>query len=266
MRRDLAAQALRDHRRGLIGWSVGVAVYAVMLCAIWPTIRDSPTLLAALKDYPEALQDVFGGDVAGFATAAGYLNAELFSMMIPLFLAVFAIGFAAGTTGGDEERGLLDLVLSHPVPRGRVVAEKVAALVVGVVTITALTAVAMVVAGAVVDLGIPVGNIVAACAGAGLVGLVTGSFALCIGLAHGTRGTAVGAASVVLGLAYLLQILSGFVDGFRPLRWVSPLYVADSTVPLATGWPVGRYLALSAVSAVLVAVGTAAFTRRDLRG
>ena len=266
MRRDLTAQALRDHRRGIVGWSIGVAVYAVMICAIWPTIRDSPSLLAAMKDYPEALKEVFGGDAAGFATAAGYLNAELFSMMVPLFLAVFAIGFAAGTTGGDEERGLLDLVLSHPVPRGRVVAEKVAALTVGVVAISGVTAVAMIVAGAVVDLGIPAGNVVAACAGAGLVGLVAGSFALSVGLAHGTRGTAIGAASVVLGLAYLLQILSGFVDGFRPFRWVSPLYVADSTAPLATGWPVGRYLALLVVSGVLVALGAAAFTRRDLRG
>lgn len=266
MRRDLVTQALRDHRRGIVGWSIGVAVYAVMICVIWPTIRDSPSLLAAMEDYPEALKDVFGGDVAGFATAAGYLNAELFAMMVPLFLAVFAIGFAAGTTGGDEERGLLDLVLSHPVRRVRVVVEKVLALTVGLLVVTGVTAVALGVTGAVVDLGIPVGNIVAACAGSGLVGLVAGSFALCVGLAHGTRGTAIGAASVAVGLAYLLQILSGFVDGFRPFRWVSPLYVADATAPLATGWPVARYLALLAVSAVLVAVGAVVFTRRDLRG
>lgn len=266
MRRDVTAQALRDHRRGIVGWSIGAAVYAVMICAIWPTIRDSPSLLAAMQDYPEALEEVFGGDVAGFATAAGYLNAELFSLMIPLFLAVFAIGFAAATTGGDEERGLLDLVLSHPVARRRVVAEKVAALIAGVVLIAGVIAVAMAVAGAVVDLGIPVGHVVAACAGSALVGLVTGAFTLCVGLARGTRGAAIGAASVVLGLAYLLQILSGFVDGFRPLRWVSPLYVADATVPLATGWPVVRYLALLGVAAALVALGTVLFTRRDLRG
>lgn len=266
MRCDLAAQALRDHRRGIVGWSVGVAVYAVMICAIWPTVRDSPSLLAAMRDYPEALKEVFGGDAAGFATAAGFLNAELFSMMVPLFLAVFAIGFAAGTTGGDEERGLVDLVLSHPVRRTRVVVEKVGALVVGLVVVTGVTAVALGVAGAMVDLGVPVGNVVAACAGAGLVGLVAGAFALCVGLAHGTRGAAIGAASVVLGLAYLLQILSGFVDGFHPFRWASPLYVADATVPLANGWPVARFLALVAVSALLVAVGAGRFVRRDLRG
>ena len=266
MRADVAAQALRDHRRGIVGWSVAVAVYAVMICVIWPTIRDSPSLLGAMKDYPDALKEVFGGDAAGFATAAGYLNAELFSLMIPLFFAVFAIGFAAATTGGDEERGLLALVLSSPVRRRRLVAEKVGALVVGLVVTTAVMAVAMVVAGAVVDLGIGVSNLLAACVGAGLVGLVAGSVALLVGLAHGTRGAAIAAASTVLGVTYLLQILSGFVDGFRPFRWVSPLYVADSTAPLATGWPVGRYLALLVVSGVLVALGAAAFTRRDLRG
>ena len=266
MRADLATRALVEHRRGLIGWSIGVAVYGVMMCAIWPTIRDSPALLAALKDYPEAIKEVFGGEAAGFATAAGYLNAELFSMIIPLFFAVFAIGFAASTTGGEEERGLLDLVLAHPVRRSRVVSEKVAALVVGLVVVTVVLAVAMVVAGSLAGLGIPVGDVVAACVGAGLVGLVAGSFALLVGLVRGTRAAAIGAASIVLGLTYLLQILSGFVDGFRPFRWTSPLYVANSTAPLATGWPVERFLALLVVSVVLVGAGAYGFVRRDLRG
>ena len=264
MRADLGAQALRDHRRGVVGWSIGVAVYAVMICAIWPTIRNSPSLLAAMKDYPDALKEVFGG--RSFTTAAGYLNAELFSMMIPLFFAVFAIGFAASTTGGEEERGLLDLVLSHPVPRVRLVVEKAAALVVGLVVMVGVMALAMAVAGAVVDLGIGVNEIVAACVGAGLVGLVAGSFALLVGLAHGTRAAAIAGASVVLGLTYLLQILSGFVDAFRPFRWLSPLYVADSTAPLATGWPAQRYLPLLVVSGVLIVLGAVAFERRDLRG
>src|ERR687886_1437932 len=108
-----------------------------MIVAVWPSIRASRRLTEALQDYPRALKQFFGGSASyNFSTPAGYLNAQLFSLMVPLLLGIFAIGFGASTLAGEEEQGLLDLVLVHPVTRRRVVLEKGASLVAGVSALT----------------------------------------------------------------------------------------------------------------------------------
>jgi len=47
-----------------------------------------------------------------------------------LLLLVFGIGFGANTIAGEEEKGTLGFLLTNPVPRWRVVADKFAVLVV----------------------------------------------------------------------------------------------------------------------------------------
>ncbi len=54
----------------------------------------------------------------------GYLDAELFSFMLPLFVLVLAIGSGARAFAGEEDAGRLELVLSYPVRRSRAVLAK----------------------------------------------------------------------------------------------------------------------------------------------
>jgi len=265
VRADLATRTLADHRRSLIAWAVGIGLYVALIVVVWPSIRDSTQLSKAFTDYPDTLKELFGGNASfDFATSAGYLNAELFSLMYPLFLTVFAIAFGASTLAGEEERGLLDLVLSHPVRRDRLVTEKAVAMVVALAVLAVATGTTMLVVGAVVDLGASTSRVVAAVVGSALVALVAGAVALLVGAWRGHRAAAIGAAAVIFGAGYLVQVLSALVDAFDPLRWLSPMYLANGTMPIRTGWPWARYGVLVVVAVLLVAAARAVFTRRDI--
>ena len=77
------------------------------------------------------LNDIF----RGFHTikgGAGFLNAEMFSMMVPLVLIAVACSGAAAATAGEEDRGTADLLLSMPLSRGRVIFAKALAMVIAV--------------------------------------------------------------------------------------------------------------------------------------
>jgi ABC-2 type transport system permease protein len=265
VRADLATRTLADHRRSLIAWVVGIGVYAALIVVVWPSIRDSAQLSKAFTDYPDTLKELFGGEASfDFATSAGYLNAELFSLMYPLFLTVFAIAFGASTLAGEEERGLLDLVLAYPVRRDRLITEKALAMVAALVGLAMVTGLTMLVVGAAVDLGASASRLAAAVVGSALVALVAGAVALLVGAWRGRRAAAIGVAAAVFGAGYLLQVLSALVDSLEPLRWLSPMYVANGTMPIRTGWPWARYGVLVAVAVLLVAVARAVFSRRDL--
>ncbi|MFM8305162.1 MAG: ABC transporter permease subunit [Actinomycetota bacterium] len=265
MRADIATRTLADHRRSLVAWVLGIGLYVALIVAVWPSIRDSAQLSKAFADYPDALKQLFGGDTSfDFGTSAGYLNAELFSLMYPLLLAVFAIAFGASTLAGEEERGVLDLVLAYPVRRQRLVTEKAAALVVALVGLGVASTATMLLVGVAVDLGISVGNLLAAAAGGTLVALVTGALALLVGAWSGHRAAAIGVAAAVFGAAYLVQVLGAFVGAFESLRWLSPMYLANGTMPIRAGWPWARFGVLLFVTALLFAAARAVFARRDI--
>jgi len=264
---DVLTRAVRDHRRSLVAWAVGIGLYVMLIVAVWPSIRDSGQLKTAFEDYPDALKEFFGGEASfDFATAAGFLNAELFSLMLPLLLSVLAIGFGASILAGEEERGLLDLVLSYPVPRARLVWEKGASLVVGLGVMAAMTAATLLGVGAIVDVDVRASNLVAAITGSVLVAGAMGFVALAVGAWRGSRAAAIGVAAAVFGASYLLQVLAGFVDALQPTRWVSATYLANGSMPVRNGWPVVEFCVLAMISAVLLVVARWGFDRRDLAG
>jgi ABC-2 type transport system permease protein len=54
---------------------------------------------------------------------------------MPLILGIFIASISSGLLAGDEEKGTLDLVLSHPISRGRLFAGRVGAFVSAILSI-----------------------------------------------------------------------------------------------------------------------------------
>lgn len=117
MAAELLRRALLGHARALAAWCVGVVAYIALVSAIFPSIEGSAEFDELLESYPEALRELFGLEAGGITTGAGYLDAELFSLMLPLLVLVLAIGSGARAWAGEEDAGRLELVPSYPVRR-----------------------------------------------------------------------------------------------------------------------------------------------------
>jgi ABC-2 type transport system permease protein len=248
-----------------MSWGLGIATYVGLIVAFWPSIRGSSEISKAIENYPDAMKEFFGGAAAfDYTRPGGFLNTQLFSLLLPLLIGAFAIGFGASTVAGEQQTGQLDLVLALPVTRARIVREKAIAVTTGVMFLTLTSAAVILGVGALVDLDITVSYVAAACMGAGLVALVHGLLALAIGAASGNRALALGLSSGAFVAGYLIQALSGLVDAMKPLRALSPLYHANGTLPINTGFPIWHHLLLAGVCAVLGGVAVAVFERRDV--
>jgi ABC-2 type transport system permease protein len=260
----IAERALRDRRRGVVGWSIGIALYVGLMTIFYPTVHDS-AMQRAIRSYPKEIQAFFGGTRSfDFSTGAGYLNVELFSLVVPALLVIVAVGYGASALAGELEAGTLDLLLANPVTRGRVVLEKVAGLAVIVVTLAAVVVGSILLVGEFVDLNVPIDRVVIAALGASLLAFLIGVIAMVVGVATGRRSVAIGAAAVVFVGGYLIVGLASFVSWLEPLQVVSPLYHANGTNPLLNGLPVANYLVLFVACAVSVVVTVVVFDRRDL--
>jgi ABC-type Na+ transport system ATPase subunit NatA len=124
---ELLRRAVGDRARTLGGWLIGIAAYIALIVAVFPSIHGSKQFDDLLKQYPDVLKSFLGiGDTLSITSGPGFVETELFSLMLPLLALVLAIGVGAATIAGEEEQGLLELVVSAPVSRRVVIGSKAA--------------------------------------------------------------------------------------------------------------------------------------------
>lgn len=257
------AKAVRDQRRALTWWAIGFVGTVLMYAAFWPNVRDNAgTFDEYIRNMPEAIRNLIGG--LDFGTPEGYLQSELFSFMGPILLLVYAIGAGARAIAGEEEDGTLDLLLSTPIRRRRVLLDKSASMIAGTLILAALTWASIVVFGAPFDLTLDAEGLAAACANLFLLAVAFGSIAIMVGAATGSKGLAIGAPAGVALATFLLKTFAPSVEALEPFKILSPFHFYIDHDPLHTGFNGGDLLVLAAISAVSLAVALVAFERRDL--
>jgi ABC-2 type transport system permease protein len=257
------AKTLRDHWKGILGWGLGLAAITALEVAIYPSIRERADEMNKLvANYPEAFKAMFGLD--DFTSGAGFMQAELFSLLVPLALIALAVSFGAGATAGEEERKTVDLLLAAPVTRGRVVVEKFLALVTGTVLVGLALVAALWAGSAVQDMSIGVDRLVAATASAVLLGLCFGGVALAVGCATGRRAWAAAAAAGLAIAGFLVNSLSSMAEGLERWRPLTLFYQYASNDPLRNGLDLGDAAVMLAVATVRGLAALIAFQRRDL--
>jgi ABC-2 type transport system permease protein len=185
-------KTLRDGLRALLWWGVSLAGLALMVAFFYPSVRDTPALNAFVKQAPEALIRAFAGEMADLTSPAGYLNSQLFYMVAPLLLLIYAIGSGSAAIAGEEERGTLEMLLSNPVPRWRVVAEKAAATVISTVALGLTIWLGLALGMVYVDMGISLLRMAEATLSGVLLAVAFGMLALAVGCMRGERGLSVG--------------------------------------------------------------------------
>jgi ABC-2 type transport system permease protein len=260
-RPNILLHDLREGRRGLIGWSIGIVATVGVMGAFWPSMRDMADIAQFLEAYPEEMRELFNIDA--MTSGSGFLNVELFSIMLPIIFIVFGITGGARLLGGEEETGTMEVLASVGVSRSRILAEKLGVLVLGVGTLWVVTAVSTVLTSALFDMGVPTGEAVASSLAMALLGLEFGAIALAAAALTGTRGRSAAIGSVLAVGAYLFYIAGAFVDWLDDWRILSPFEQAIGEGPLGYGlrWPL---LALVAVAVAAVAIALPVFDRRDV--
>jgi ABC-2 type transport system permease protein len=261
--RNVFTKTIRDLRWPTFWVSLGCGVMTAYFAVLFPTYSKIVDMESLLEKMGPAAQ-LLGASVGDANSLVGFLHIELFSMILPAALVAFAAGEASGFTAGEESRGTIDILLSYPVSRRRVVLEKWLAVVLAcIVSVVVLWVFAI--AGAAISASpLPPGPLAAALVMLVLLGLAFGDIALAISAFGGNRGAAIGVTVALMVAMYLIDALSSIVNGLGAIRPLSLFryYMGDD--PLRNGLNLGDAAVLAAVAAVFLALAVVAFERRDL--
>lgn len=259
---ELVGRGVHALRRSTFWWAVGVVVFVVLNAAFWPSLEGSDAL-QGFEDMGDLL-DAFGA--GNLASPAGYLDGQVFALMLPLLLSGMAVAGCSSITAGDEDAGRLELLHALPVGRRAVWLSRWAASLLVLAATTALVAAVITVCLPVFSLdGVAAESVVAATAGCGLLAAFHAAVAFAAGGAGASRGRAIGVAVLVLVAGYMMNFLLPLADAVAGARQWSPWYWAIGEQPVSDGLHAGRLLLLAAFTIALVWVGASAVTRRDIR-
>jgi ABC-2 type transport system permease protein len=237
-------------------WTLGIAGFAGwMVVVVEQTEAKLTSIYASSPFLKDLITRVGGGDLV---TNATILSA--FFALLPLLLMAFAVT-QANRWSADEEDGRLELVLSTPQPRLRVLLGRFAALTTATVIIAVLTLAVTAAASVATGLKLDGGNLAAATLSTIPLGLLVAAIGY---LLSGWLRTAVDT-----GLLSFLLVIWFFISYIGPgLNWpdatlrLSAFYYYGT--PLLHGLPLLDTLGVLAVGIVALALASVRFVRKDI--
>ena len=237
-------------------WTVGIAGFAGWMVVVVQQLEAKlATIYSSSPAFGSLLKNLGGGN-ADFN--ASFLSAMF--LLLPLLLMAFVVT-QVNRWSADEEQGRLDLVLSTPQSRLRVLLGRFAALATATVAICVVTLATSAVAAAAVSVNLDAGNLVAAMLGMVPLGLLVAAIGY---LAAGWLRTAAdtGLVSFVLVIWFFISFIGPELKLPDATLRLSAFYYYGT--PLMHGLQLANVVGLIVVGAIALAIGSLRFIRKDI--
>lgn len=256
-------KAAADLRWTTLWYIVGSAAYGLIMVAFYPTVeKNAADFQAMIERYPEALKKAFG--ISDFATLSGFLGGEFLNLIWPMIAAAFAVMAGSAVVAQEVERGTIELWLSVPCSRGRLLFAKLVALFTGATALVVSTVLLLALGAALLGKAFAVDHLAILGAVMLIFVIAVVSIAALLSVLFSARAPAAGiGAAIVIG-SYLASVIPLMSDRWRWLEHVSLFTPYKPQQALATGSV--SWLGLGLTAVVIIACTSAAlilFSRRD---
>ncbi len=262
MRTEIARLDLQNRRRSTLAYTVGMALYMLVIVALYPAFKHS-TGLDKLATGNATLAAVFG--VSGSLTSpAGWVDANAYTNLLPLILLMLTIGYGAGAIAGQDEDRTLGLLVVLPFSRRSILAQKIATMIAQALVLT-ITVTACIYIARAFEVTLNPWHVATASLAVLALGVDLGLIALALGAATHSRTGAIGITTALAAASYLLSSLAPVAHWLRPLRFASLFYWADGNHELSSGAGLASLAVLTGVAIAAAIAANAAFGHFDVR-
>jgi len=248
----------------ILGWGIGLAALGYLLFNIYDRFfLQNVDLQQIMGAFPEEVFAFFG-DTDNIFDLEGYLTLEFFSY-VPIILGIMAVSSAGSLIAKGEEEGTLEVILAQPVSRTAVFWSKLAALLVSLGLILAITWGGFALGYAnTSSFDVSYLSLVNPFISLFAILLVFLSLALMLSMILPSSGAAGLVAGFLLVASYFITSLARIDSNLEGVNRFSPMQYYQSGGAIS-GLDWNNLIILFAISAVFIALAWVLFERRDLR-
>ncbi|MFQ5933220.1 MAG: ABC transporter permease [Dehalococcoidia bacterium] len=265
---------IKVSRVALLGWSLFLGAYAVLVVYLYPSIDDATDLVEHLRELPlqvksaigldqETIEEAFPGGEFSFygALATQYL------IWWPVFVSIYAVLFGSGAITGDVERGIASILMAQPFRRYKLVMSKSLAFVSILLALGTISWGAVMATVVVMDIDVSIANVTVAHAVGLFLVLAVFSYSLLISSLFTRTRSALGVAALLTFVFYMLNFMSpsfgdiGWLENGSLFHFYQPL---DLLTDVAVNWAGIAVYGGIVLGSHLVSI--IVFQRRDIAG
>ena len=253
---------LRHNKTALLIWSAAIAFMLGISVLIYPEMAPQMSGMTDMFADMGSFTAAFGMDQINFGEFWGYFAIEC-GNVLGLGGAIFAALTGAAMLSKEQKDNTAEFLLTHPVSRTRVLANKLLALFAQIAMLNIAVMAVAAAAVSVIGESIKPKEFFLIFLGYMLMQLEIGCVTFAVSAFSRGRGIGAGI-GLALGL-YFVNILSNLMEELKPLKYLTPFAYADGAYIVAESSLNGGYILVgAAISTVALIVGIIHYTRKDI--
>lgn len=253
---------LRQSKLALIIWSAAISFMLGVCIIIYPEMSAQMGELSEMFSDMGSFSDAFGMDQLNFGEFMGYFAIEC-GNTLGLGSALFAAIVGAGALAKEEKDHTAEFLLTHPIPRTRIISEKLAACFAQVFILNASAAALSCLCIAAVGVEADAGGIALLFLSNLIMGLeiATITFGISAFLHRGEIGIGLGVAFAL----YFINIIANLTDDLEFLKFVTPFGYTEGGRIVSEGTLEIKYIIAGiAISAIGIVAAYLKYTKKDI--
>jgi ABC-2 type transport system permease protein len=257
--------AFTRFRGQILGWGLSLALLGAVVVGLFDMMQAREEQYTKLfASFPKEFMAFFNAsDMSTMFTPSGFINLEFFSYMT-IIIGIFAVMNGSGLLAGDEEGGVLDLILGYPISRRRLFFERLAAFIAAMMAVLVITWLGFVVIEPGTQMNVSPDRMGLPFISLFGVLMLFGCLALVLSMLLPSRRMAAMTSGILMVASFFITALAQLDSRLESLARLSPLnyYQGGLAIDgLNWGWMGG----LLGVSLLFVLVAWWRFERRDIR-
>ncbi|MBQ2062621.1 MAG: ABC transporter permease subunit [Oscillospiraceae bacterium] len=254
---------LKRDRVKLIVWAAAIASMLLISLVIYPQMTSQMGEMGDMFAQMGGFTQAFNMDKVNFGEFSGYFAVEC-GNVLGLGGAFFASLLGIAALAKEERERTAEFLLTHPVSRIYVVAQKLLAVIAQILILNVVVSLTAVAGSLIIGEKIDAKLFCQVFLGYLLMQLEIGC--VMFGLSAFLRGSGLGIALGVSFVLYFMNILANLTDDAAFLRYITPFSYADSTAIVSNGAIEVKYLIPGILYTVAgVAAAFLRYGKKDIR-
>ena len=254
---------LKQNRLSVIIWSAVIAFMLGVSIIIYPEMSSQIGDISQMFSDMGAFSDAFGMDQINFGEFMGYFGVECGNVLGlggPIFAAITAVSVLSK----EEKNKTAEFLLTHPISRGRIITEKLFAVIAQIIVLNVSVMAVSCIAALVIGENPEWGKMALIFLAYFLLDLEVAF--ICFGLSAFLRR---GGFAVSLGITmafYFMNILANITDEIKFLKYITPYGYTDSGYIIKNGALDFKYMWIGLLLAAAgIITAYTVYTKKDIK-
>jgi ABC-2 type transport system permease protein len=249
-------------RGSIIGWGSGLFLYGLLMASFFSSMQAMEDFTEMLENYPQEMLAFFPS-ISEIMTPQGYMDTYYFAYMT-LIIGIFAVSAGGNLLAEDEEKGILDLLISYPVSRSDFFWGRLAGFCLATAAILIISWLGWLIPAGNSGLGLDAIQLLRPFLPLFVILILFGAAALFFSMLLPSARSAAGLAGALLVINFLLVGLANINPDLQVIYEMTPLYFYQGGSAVeGVDWT--NLLGLAGIALVLSLLAWWSFQRREIR-